>query len=141
MEHSALIQGRVGGDITEDDAVSEVAQTWLPEGGVKEDSGLESCPDILSGPVGGVHVALHDAHVGEYPGAAGGQDLVVGHAHPLDNLCSFGSIRLSSEFIIGHIIGNGNGVGQNTTRFLKIWGNFFRNSGVLLVSSAAMRAF
>ena len=47
---------------------------------------LKSSFDILLGPFSGVLVELHDAHGGEHPGAAGGQDLVVSHAHPLNNL-------------------------------------------------------
>ena len=45
-------------------------------------------------PVGCVLVGLHDAHGWEHPGAAGGQDLVVSHALPFDNLCATGFIRV-----------------------------------------------
>ena len=42
--------------------------------------------NVLLSPVGGILVVLHDAHGREHPGAAGRENLVVCHAHPLDNL-------------------------------------------------------
>merc|ERR1712226_1625375 len=47
---------------------------------------------VLLGPLGGVLVELHDAHGGEDPGAGSGENLVVCHGHPLDNLSSGRSV-------------------------------------------------
>ena len=48
-------------------------------------------------PVGCVLVVLHDAYGWVHPGAAVGQDLIVSHAIPVDNLCSTCSIRSYSR--------------------------------------------
>ena len=48
--------------------------------------GLQCGLDVLLSALCGVLVELHDAHGGEDPGAGGGKDVAVSHAHPLNHL-------------------------------------------------------
>ena len=81
--------------------------------------GLESSLDVL---LGCNLVELHDTHCGEHLGTAGGEDLVIIHAHPLDNLCAVSRVSSSSELIICHKVGNGIGFCQkNSIGSLKSW--------------------
>merc|ERR1711971_1102778 len=75
---------------------------------------------VLLGSLGGVLVELHDAHGGEDPGAGSGEDLVVCHGHPLDNLCSGSSVGASTELIISNVVSDGIRLGQeNSIRSFK----------------------
>jgi len=74
--------------------------------------GSEGGLHVLLGSLSRHLVVLHDSHAGESPGAAGGQNLAVGPAHPLDNLGSGGSVGSSPELLIGHIVGDRVGLGQ-----------------------------